>query len=32
MTKQHEKNAQGQYPHTLVENIRVVRKVKGTSK
>lgn len=32
MTKQHEKNAQGQYPHTLVENVRVVRKVKGTSK
>jgi len=32
MTKQHEKNAQGQYPHTLVENLRVVRKVKGTSK
>ncbi len=32
MTKQHEKNARGQYPHTLVENIRVVRKVKGTSK
>ncbi len=32
MTKQHEKNAQGQYPHTLVENLHVVRKVKGTSK
>jgi cyclic pyranopterin phosphate synthase len=32
MTKQHEKNAQGQYPHTFVENLRVVRKVKGTSK
>ena len=32
MTKQYEKNASGQYPHTLIENIRVVRKVKGTSK
>ena len=29
MTKQYEKNAQGQYPHTLIQNIRVVRKVKG---
>jgi cyclic pyranopterin phosphate synthase len=29
MTKQYEKDAQGQYPRTLVQNIRVVRKVKG---
>jgi len=29
MTKQYEKDAQGQYPHTLIQNIRVVRKVKG---
>ena len=28
-TKQYEKDAQGQYPHTLIQNIRVVRKVKG---
>ena len=32
MTKQYEKDASGQYPHTLIENIRVLRKVKGTSK
>lgn len=32
MTKQYEKDASGQYPHTLIENIRVVRKVKGTSR
>ena len=29
MTKQYEKDAQGQYPHILIQNIRVVRKVKG---
>jgi cyclic pyranopterin phosphate synthase len=29
MTKQYEKDAQGQYPHTLIQNIHVVRKVKG---
>lgn len=29
MTKQYEKDDQGQYPHTLIQNIRVVRKVKG---
>lgn len=29
MTKQYEKDAQGQYPNTLIQNIRVVRKVKG---
>jgi cyclic pyranopterin phosphate synthase len=32
MTKQYEKDASGQYPHTLIENIRVVHKVKGTSR
>ncbi|MDH5734245.1 MAG: cyclic pyranopterin monophosphate synthase MoaC, partial [Candidatus Bathyarchaeota archaeon] len=29
MTKQYEKDAQGQYPRTFIQNIRVVRKVKG---
>lgn len=28
MTKQYEKDKQGQYPHTVIENIHVVRKVK----
>lgn len=28
MTKQHEKDEKGQYPNTLIQNIRVVRKVK----
>lgn len=28
MVKQYEKDARGQYPHTLIENIRVVKKVK----
>lgn len=32
MTKQYEKDAQGQYPRTLIQNIRVVRKVKGKSR
>lgn len=32
MTKQYEKDANGQYPHTLIKNIRVVHKVKGTSR
>ena len=29
MTKQYEKDARGQYPHTVIRDIRVVRKVKG---
>ncbi|RJS83958.1 cyclic pyranopterin monophosphate synthase MoaC [Candidatus Bathyarchaeota archaeon] len=28
MTKQYEKDSEGQYPHTIVSDIRVVRKVK----
>ncbi len=32
MTKQYEKDAQGQYPHTAVQNIRVTRKIKGPSR
>ncbi len=28
MVKQYEKDADGQYPHTVIENIRVVKKVK----
>ncbi len=28
MTKQYEKDAWGQYPHTVIQNIRVTRKVK----
>jgi len=28
MTKQYEKDKRGQYPHTVIENIQVVRKVK----
>lgn len=32
MTKQYEKDTQGQYPHTVVQNIRVTRKVKGSNK
>jgi len=32
MTKQYEKDALGQYPHTVIQNIRVVRKVKGSGK
>ena len=32
MTKQYEKDAQGQYPHTFIQNIRIVRKVKGRSR
>jgi molybdenum cofactor biosynthesis enzyme len=28
MTKQYEKDAEGQYPTTTIENIHVVRKVK----
>jgi len=28
MTKQYEKNAQGQYPNTVIESVRVVRKLK----
>jgi cyclic pyranopterin phosphate synthase len=32
MTKQYEKDAQGQYPNTLIQNIRIVRKVKGRSR
>jgi len=29
MTKKYEKDAEGQYPHTSIQNIRVVRKLKG---
>lgn len=29
MTKKHEKDREGQYPHTLIKDIRVVRKLKG---
>ncbi len=32
MTKQYEKDANGQYPHTLIESVRVTRKVKGPNK
>lgn len=32
MTKKYEKDTQGQYPHTVVQNIRVTRKVKGSNK
>lgn len=32
MTKMHEKDAKGQYPHTMIENIRVVRKEKGPAR
>lgn len=28
MTKQYEKDEEGQYPHTAIQNIRVIRKVK----
>ncbi len=28
MTKQYEKDEKGQYPHTVIQDIRVVRKVK----
>ena len=28
MTKQYEKDSEGQYPHTLIRDIRVIRKVK----
>jgi cyclic pyranopterin phosphate synthase len=31
MVKQYEKDAEGQYPLTLIENIRVIRKVKKES-
>ncbi len=29
MTKQYEKDAEGQYPRTVIQDIRVIRKVKG---
>jgi len=32
MTKQYEKDAQGQYPQTVIKSIRVTSKVKGLSK
>jgi len=32
MTKQYEKDAKGQYPKTVIQNIRVTSKVKGLSK
>jgi cyclic pyranopterin phosphate synthase len=28
MVKQYEKDAEGQYPSTVIENIRVVKKIK----
>ncbi len=28
MTKRHEKNAEGQYPETAIQNIRIIRKLK----
>jgi len=28
MTKQYEKDSEGQYPHTLIRDIQVIRKVK----
>jgi len=28
MTKQYEKDAKGQYPNTVIENVHVVRKIK----
>jgi len=31
MTKQYEKDALGQYPHTVIQAIRVTSKVKGTA-
>ena len=31
MTKQYEKDAKGQYPYTLIQNVHVARKVKGES-
>jgi cyclic pyranopterin phosphate synthase len=31
MVKQYEKDAQGQYPSTAIEDIHVVKKVKKTS-
>ena len=32
MVKQYEKNAEGQYPTTAIDNIHVVRKSKGTAR
>lgn len=32
MTKQYEKDEAGQYPHTVVRDVHVVRKVKGTDR
>lgn len=31
MTKQYEKDEEGQYPYTLIQNVHVARKVKGKS-
>ena len=31
VVKQYEKDGSGQYPHTAIESIRVVKKVKGTN-
>jgi cyclic pyranopterin phosphate synthase len=28
MVKQYEKDAEGQYPSTVIENVRVIRKIK----
>jgi cyclic pyranopterin phosphate synthase len=32
MVKQYEKNAEGQYPSTVIENIRVVKKIKEVNR
>jgi cyclic pyranopterin phosphate synthase len=32
MVKQYEKDAEGQYPFTVIENVRVVKKVKEVSR
>lgn len=31
MTKKYEKDERGQYPHTLIQNLHITRKVKGKS-
>jgi len=32
MTKKYEKNSEGQYPYTIIQDIRVIRKVKGKNR
>jgi len=32
MVKQYEKDAKGQYPFTVIENIRVVKKIKEVNR